>query len=266
MGLIFGSFINALVWRVHEQDQSKTKAKKAKYSITKGRSQCINCAHTLAAVDLIPVMSWILLRGKCRYCKKPISAQYPLVELLTASVFVISFSYWPHNFEVLGVIAFVGWLAALVVLIALMVYDLKWMLLPNRLVATTVALALVTQVFLALSLNKPMQLVGAVAGAAVLFGFFWALFEASKGKWIGGGDVKLAVGLGLLAGGILESVLLVFVASLLGTIISSPLLSSKKLSVKSKIPFGPFLIIAAVVVFLFGSSFINWYKNKILYL
>ena len=94
LGLVFGSFVNAFAWRLHEQESLLEKKKKpsakqlAKLSIVKGRSMCPECKHELAAKDLIPVFSWITLKGKCRYCGKPISWQYPAVELATALLFV----------------------------------------------------------------------------------------------------------------------------------------------------------------------------------
>src|SRR5579871_5847178 len=94
VGLAAGSFVNALVWRVHEQSKKK---KSAELSILKGRSMCPRCKHELAASDLIPVLSWLWLRGKCRYCQKPISPQYPVVELAVALVFVSSYFWWPGN-------------------------------------------------------------------------------------------------------------------------------------------------------------------------
>src|SRR3989344_6490262 len=117
LGLAFGSFVNALVWRLHEQEErAKSKEQRRKkgkakntaklsshtsvlsskdLSILKGRSMCPSCKHGLAAKDLVPVLSWLTLRGKCRYCHKPISIQYPLVELITATLFVISYLLWP---------------------------------------------------------------------------------------------------------------------------------------------------------------------------
>src|SRR4051812_13278636 len=91
-GLCLGSFVNALVWRVHEQEAAKKPNKKL--SVLNGRSMCPHCEHELAAKDLIPVLSWLSLGGKCRYCHKPISKQYPLVELLTALLVVGSYIWW----------------------------------------------------------------------------------------------------------------------------------------------------------------------------
>src|SRR5690348_8244818 len=107
LGLGLGSFVNALVWRLHEQElaEEEPKHKRAKgkarqlsakeLSIVSGRSMCPDCHHELAPQDLIPVLSWLWLRGKCRYCSKPISWQYPLVELVTAALFIVSYLSWP---------------------------------------------------------------------------------------------------------------------------------------------------------------------------
>jgi leader peptidase (prepilin peptidase)/N-methyltransferase len=105
---------------------------------------------------------------------------------------------------------------------------------------------------------------GALGGAAVLSGLFYALFTLSKGKWIGFGDVKLAVALGLLAGGVLEATLLLFAASVLGMLVSLPLLLSGKANRKSLVPFGPFLLAGMVVTQLFGSDIIVWYTDLLL--
>src|SRR5476651_645529 len=127
-GLCLGSFVNALVWRLHEQDKKQAK----NLSILNGRSMCPNCKHELAAKDLVPVLSWLSLRGKCRYCGKPISVQYPLVEMVTSGLFVASYLWWPEVLHGAQVAAFGLWLALLVGLMALLVYDLRWFLLPNR--------------------------------------------------------------------------------------------------------------------------------------
>src|SRR5690242_5933733 len=102
LGLCAGSFVNALVWRLHEwQEPSKSK-KKTNLSLLKGRSVCPDCRHTLAWHDLIPVVSWMALRGKCHYCGKAISAQYPVVELIGGSVFALSYIFWPETIHLGG--------------------------------------------------------------------------------------------------------------------------------------------------------------------
>lgn len=258
VGLAAGSFVNALVWRLYEQ--SKAKKSRSDLSIISGRSMCPNCRHTLRSADLIPVLSWISLRGKCRYCHKPISWQYPLVELLTASLFIVSFWLWPFGWAAAGIVAFGLWLLCLVMLVALAVYDIHWMLLPNRLVYPLMGLSFALAALLSLAKADLYQFGMALLGGLALSGLFWLLFQLSGGCWIGGGDVKLAVALGLIAGGILPSILLLFIASLFGSLVAVPLLvQGRKLT--SRVPFGPFLIAATVIVFWWGAAMINWYSQ-----
>jgi len=143
LGFCFGSFDNALTWRLRELSKPKKQrvASVAELSIAKGRSMCPNCQHTLAWYDLVPVVSWLSVAGRCRYCHMPIAVQYPLVELATARLFVLSYHYWPLPIEGSQLAAFVIWLLLLIGLMALLVYDLRWMLLPNKLVYPLTGLA-----------------------------------------------------------------------------------------------------------------------------
>lgn len=270
LGLCFGSFVNALVWRMHEQSKpkAKRKASDSKLSLAKGRSMCVHCGHELGASDLVPVLSWLSLRGKCRYCKKPISWQYPIVELITALLFIISYLYWPDfqdfqggTLEIAGVVGFVVWLICLVGFMALIVYDLRWMLLPNKIIFPLLGLAGAGAVTNSALSGSIEPLVSSVAGMAVGGGLFYILFQLSSGKWIGGGDVKLGFLLGLLLGAPSLSFLMLFIASLLGSLVSIPLLISKKVGPKTRIPFGPFLISSAIIVQLFGEHIISWYLD-----
>ena len=102
LGLCFGSFINAFVFRLHEKTNKQYS--NINLSIVNGRSICPNCKHELIPLDLVPIVSWLLLKGKCRYCSKSISAQYPLVEFTTALLFLCSYIYWPYAFGASGVI------------------------------------------------------------------------------------------------------------------------------------------------------------------
>lgn len=264
LGLCLGSFVNALVWRLHEQDKPKAQRAKANLSITKGRSVCVHCKHVLGPLDLIPFISWVWLRGKCRYCKKPISWQYPAVEVLTATLFAVSYVAWPYGFDTLGTFQLVVWLGLLVVLIALAVYDLKWMLLPDRLTLPLIVVAGAQAVLLAIGHADAWYIAQAVIGAVCLGGLFYALFTVSGGTWIGGGDVKLGAVLGLLVGGPVPSLLLLFFASLLGCIATLPLLVTGRRALTRKVPFGPFLIVATIIVYLGGGAIIAWYKELLL--
>ena len=259
--------MNALIWRIHEQDEgSRAKLSKKKQltkhdlSIWHGRSMCVSCHHTLAWYDLLPVISWIQLKGKCRYCQKAISIQYPAVELLTVGLFVLS--YYALSVPLWGLVA---WLLTLTGLIALAVYDLRWMILPTRLVYV---LYIPSVVFVVITTrNNPHFLLSAfytLLSALLLGGLFWLLFQVSGGKWIGGGDVRLGYLLGLLAMTPVKTTLLLFLASLLGTMVALPLLATHKSQLKAKLPFGPFLIAAAIIVVLYGANILSWY-NQLIY-
>ncbi|HUC95914.1 MAG TPA: prepilin peptidase, partial [Candidatus Saccharimonadia bacterium] len=153
-GLIFGSFINAFVWRINVKTK-KINKNKVELSILKGRSMCPDCRHQLSALDLIPLLSWVGLRGKCRYCKKPISYQYPLVELLTALLFLLSYIYWPYKLDFLGYSLFAIWLIIILYFVSLAIYDIKYKLLPNIMVyvANYLILAFVIIQFIFQSFN-----------------------------------------------------------------------------------------------------------------
>jgi prepilin signal peptidase PulO-like enzyme (type II secretory pathway) len=264
LGLALGSFVNALVWRIHQQEKGKSKKGKAEYSIRSGRSMCIHCKHTLSAKDLIPVVSWVWLRGKCRYCKKPISWQYPLVEISTALLFAFSYMFWPGNSDTAGAISFAAWLILLTGFVALAVYDLKWMLLPNRIIFPLYGVAAAYTLLLSVAAGSLKPIASTLWGVIIGGGLFYVLFQVSHGKWIGGGDVKLGFLLGAVVGGPANAVLMLFLASLLGVMASLPLLLSGKVSRTTRVPFGPFLIAAAIIVQLLGEGLIDWYLELVI--
>jgi len=266
VGLCLGSFVNALVWRLHEQAEETDKKKPNKaylkrLSISKGRSMCSHCHHELAAKDLIPVISWLALRGKCRYCRKPIPDS-PLVELLTATLFIVSYIYWPEVLQGWQTAIFGLWLAIVVGLVALTVYDIRWFLLPNKLIYPLVAIALAQAAIVVGISADPLKTVVNISLAILVGGgIFYLIFQISQGKWIGGGDVRLGWLLGLIVGTPAKSLLFIFIAAIAGTLVSVPLLASGRLKRNAVIPFGPFLILGAVITVLFGSSILDWYQN-----
>jgi leader peptidase (prepilin peptidase) / N-methyltransferase len=263
LGLLLGSFINAAVWRFYLANHAskKTKIPKGDLSITKGRSMCVHCGHQLAWYDLLPILSWLSLRGKCRYCGKLISPQYPLVELATELLFALSYLSFSPVSSLWQWAEFVVWLTVCVGFTFLFVYDLKYMLLPDKIVFPLTGLYFAYFAINALLNGGPI--LQPLLGSVLLFGFFWVLFQVSAGKWIGGGDVKLALLLGLLGGSIVGSLLMLFLASLLGTLVAVPLMATKKAKAASKIPFGPFLIIATIIVYLQGSALTDAYLRLI---
>jgi prepilin signal peptidase PulO-like enzyme (type II secretory pathway) len=261
LGLCLGSFANALVWRLNEQSKGK---KNDELSITKGRSMCPHCKHELSAKDLVPVVSWISLGGKCRNCSKPIHWQYPLVEAATASLFVVSYLLWPEELSGVQLIHFTVWLICIVGFISLTIFDIRYMLLPNKIIFPLIGLVALGTLLAAL-LNSDLNIIfEKLLGGLIGGGIFYILFQLSDGGWIGGGDVKLGFLLGVIVGGPELAFLMLFVASLLGTIFSLPLMASGKLTPKTRIPFGPFLIIGGIVAQLFGSKLVEIYTGSLL--
>lgn len=256
LGICLGSFINALTWRLHQ-----------KKDWVNGRSQCPLCGHALAAFDLIPILSWLILRCRCRYCHQAISKQYPLVELATGLIFALSYIYWPADISEPGQkILLITYLASLVGLIALLLYDLKWMLLPNGLIYPSLLVAGVGEALYLIfyATDKPIFVLNWFFSVVIASGLFFLLFIISEGKWIGFGDVRL----GLITGTLLhlpsKSLLMIFLASVLGLIFVLPSLLRGQRRLTARLPFGPFLIISTAICMLFGASFINWYSGLLI--
>ena len=249
LGISLGSFVNAAVWRI-----------KVKKDIVHDRSECVHCHHKLSAADLVPVFSWLLLGGKCRYCRKPISIQYPIVELIVMLYFVVSYLVWPH--ELVGVHAWIDfglWLSYGVGLAILFVYDLKWFMLPDKVVWPLVALGAVDFINRGLWLGwTPQQFIFELIPALMaIAGFYYVLHVFSKGAWIGFGDVKLGIFMGLALGW-QHALLCLFLANVLGCLTIIPGLATGKLKHDSRIPFGPFLILGFVIAGLWGGALIAW--------
>lgn len=265
LGLCFGSFVNAVVWRVHEQAKPKKQQKTSSknLSILTGRSMCPNCKHILATKDLIPVLSWLQLRGKCRYCHKKFD-DTPITELVLPALFILSYAYWPLVWDDKGIMIFVFWLVLLVGLLAMIIYDARWLLLPDRITYPMFSLVITQMLIVAVFFDGGMETVKrGLAGALIGGGIFYLIFQVSKGKWIGGGDVKLGTVLGLIVGGPASALLMLFVASCLGSATAIPLLITGRATSKTRLPFGPFLIASTIIVYLFGAGLITWYKRQI---
>ena len=255
-GLILGSFVNALVWRTYVGK-----------NVARGRSQCPTCGHQLAAKDLIPLLSWLMLRGRCRYCQAKISLQYPLVELVAAIIFTLSYVFWPGGVSGNGWLLFITWLLSATGLLALAVSDIRWMLLPNKILYPTFLIAAAGRLayIIGFEAGKPHALKQWLLAVIVSSGFFWLLFMVSSGRWIGYGDVRLGLITGTLLADPQKSALMIVLSSFVGTVFVVPLLALKHKSWGSKIPYGPFLMLAAAITLLFGTNIINWYKNLTLH-
>lgn len=254
LGLCFGSFIHAVVWRIHKGRD-----------FVKERSECEHCHHPLVTADLVPVFSWLFLGGKCRYCKKPILWHHPAIELAVGTLFVISYVVWPPLVTLQDWAIFIAWLAYIVGLVGLFIYDLRWMILPNEIVFSLMAIGLV-DVIIRLATTPNTSLVDVaqyfVFGLMSIGGLYGALYFISKGKWVGFGDVKLGLFMGLVLGWE-RGLLALMLANVIGFLVVVPGLLTKRLNRQSKVPFGPFLIVAFLIAGLFGHAIIQWYLNDL---
>lgn len=246
LGLCAGSFALAMTMRMY-----------ARKNWVNDRSQCDHCHKTLQAVDLIPLLSWISTGGKCRYCHKKLDRLYPAVELVTGVLFAISAVFWPYGFTASGIAVFALWLVMATLMVSLVVFDVKWMLLPDKLVYTLVALALSSKLFQVVYYQDLSRLSGLLAGVAVGAGLFAVLYIVSRGQYIGGGDVKFGLFYGVLLSSGFKSMLVICIGSLIGTLLVLPAIVTKKTSMTSQIPFGPSLITATFVMYIFGDRIVE---------
>lgn len=275
LGLAMGSFAGATVWRLRalqlkQEKKAGEKVSAKEYetlmpltekSFTSDRSRCLHCGHGLKWYDLIPLVSWLSTGGKCRYCKKFIGWFEPIIELGTALVFVLSYAFWPDGLVSMAeLLSFGMWLIALVMLVILFAYDLKWFLLPNYIVFPLIAIGAIIAIINLLTTPDPLgYLVGLIASAGILSGLYLLLWLISKGAWVGFGDVKLGLGLALLLGQWQLAFVALFMANIIGCLIVLPGMLSGKLTRKTHVPLGPLLIAGGIIAMLFGHTIINWY-------
>jgi prepilin signal peptidase PulO-like enzyme (type II secretory pathway) len=250
-GLCLGSFAGAVVWRIHKGKDW-----------VRGRSQCQACGHELAAADLVPLFSYLALRGRCRYCKKPIPRDIFYIEVAGGLIFALSYLLWPQPLHHGQVVLLGTWLACSVGLLALFVYDLRWMLLPTGIVYVTAAIAAVGRAIYIIG-YEPDKMEAALlwlGSLGIAAGLFWLMYQVSD-RLIGGGDIRLGLITGTLLGVPAKSFLMIFLASIIGTVFMLPGLLRGKKGMSSQLPFGPFLIVATAIVLFWGQSFIDWYLN-----
>lgn len=235
LGLILGSFYNVIGLRIP-----------SKQSFTKGRSACPTCHHQLSWFELIPFFSYFFQRGRCRYCHHKISLIYPFIEITTGFLFAYSYLYFSFTYE------FVASLLLISLSMIILVTDLTSMLIPNKILLFFLPL------FIGVRIISPLDpwydaIIGALVGYTVLA----AIIILSQGG-MGGGDMKLFGMLGIILGW-KKILLTLFLASLLGAIIGIILLSTRRLNRKQPIPFGPYIIFAALVSYFFGNEIVIAY-------
>jgi prepilin signal peptidase PulO-like enzyme (type II secretory pathway) len=276
-GLVLGSFAGATVWRLRARQLlfdrragEKVDAKEWKQlkpltesRLSSDRSRCLHCGYTLRWYDLVPLISWLSLGGKCRNCRRPIGTFEPLIELGMAALFIISYLFWPFPIEDgVTIVLFASWLLASVGLVILFAYDRKWFLLPDSVNFSIIGVGLVSVLLTAVALDDwASVLLNALGSVAILSGLYLLLYVVSRGRWIGFGDVKLGLGLGLLLGDWQLAFLALFLANLIGCLIVIPLMVQGKVTRTTQVPFGPLLILGAIIAKLFGMTIIGWYLS-----
>lgn len=279
LGAILGSFAGAQIWRLRARQLVEDKKAGEKVDqkelkklsplikkISKDRSRCLSCGHELKWHDLIPVVSWVAGLGRCRYCKAFIGWTEILLELVMAGLFVASVAFWSGSLtDIWQVALLVLWLASLVLLAILFVYDLRWLLLPDVINIPFIVLGAIfagIKVCLAGGFSKNlMTLFGSIA---ILSGIYMVLYLFSKYRygedktWIGFGDVKLGLGLGLFLGNWLLAFAALFIANLIGTLLVLPSMVRGKLQATSRICFGPLLIVGFLLAWFFSRQILEW--------
>lgn len=280
IGVQLGSFAGATVWRLRARQLDEDKAAGEEYDhkeykhlkkligvkVRTDRSRCLHCDHQLAWYDLLPVVSWLQLRGKCRYCRKPIGVFEIGIEIAVALLFVLSYIFWPVDIGSTATIAqFALWLVALIGLVILFVYDAKWFLLPNLVMFPVIAIAAISAIITLAGSNDIVATALSILGSvAALSGLYYLLYVFSRGAWIGFGDIKLGLALGLLLADWRLGLLTLFLANVIGCLIVLPAMLAKKLSRTSHVPFGPMMIAAFVISTLFGMQILTWYMGGLL--
>jgi prepilin signal peptidase PulO-like enzyme (type II secretory pathway) len=274
-GLAVGSFLNVVIFRLSTENRSLAIARER---FSARRSRCPSCERVLAWYDLVPILSFMWLRGKCRYCQKPISWQYPLVELATGLLFVQIFNFQFSIFNEFSIsqLSIFDWLSLAYllflncVLLVVFVYDLKHYIIPDIIIFPAIIISFFWLCLSSLkighwSLIENWSLVignflGYLLAATVAAIFFLLIILITRGKGMGWGDVKLVFLMGLILGWpqILAALFLAFFA---GAVFGIGLIIVGKKQWQSQIPFGPFLVGGALIALFWEAQIMNFYRT-----
>jgi leader peptidase (prepilin peptidase)/N-methyltransferase len=240
LGLIVGSFLNVLIYRLP-----------LKKSIVFPSSHCPNCETHLKYYDLVPVFSYIFTKGKCRYCGEKISLQYPIVELLTGLLFLLTFLNYGLTSEF---IIFVILISSLIVVSFI---DIKYQIIPNEITFSFISLGLILSIIF-----NHISFINSLLGLVIPAGLLLLIAFIYK-KGMGIGDVKLIGMIGVFIGW-QYALISIFIGALFGSIYGIYMMVSGAMTRKTRIPFGPFISLGAVIMILFGNILINWYIGMLL--
>jgi len=244
-GLVLGSFLNVVIWRVPRRE-----------SIVKPRSHCPSCETQLSVRDNVPLVSWLLLRGRCRHCGASISVRYPLVEAFTGVLFAAVGARFSHSWALPAFLVLTG------ALIAISAIDLEHFIIPNRIVYPVGFAGVALLTFAALAERKWAPLERSLLGAVCAFAFFFTLHLVAP-RGMGFGDVRLSFVLGLFLGWLGWGDLVggIFTGFLLGAVIGILLIVLGGHGRKQHIPFGPFLAAGTMTFVLAGDQIVSWWHG-----
>jgi len=246
-GLCVGSFLNVVIYRVPLQ-----------MSLASPGSHCTSCGYSLRWYDNIPVLSWLMLGGKCRKCREPISVRYTLVELANTVLWLLcAVLFWEKSPVYACMAAFVCSL-----LICIFFIDLEHMLIFNRF-TIFVAVSGVVAAFFDNYTHPLDHLWGALAGGGVFMGLYFGAIRILQKEGLGFGDVKLAAAAGLLLGW-QKLILAMLIASVVGSVVLVVLNRLRSEDKGKEYPFGPFIVAGMLVAMLFGTPILNWYVGLLL--
>lgn len=248
LGILVGSFLNTVIWRLEK-----------KKSFLRGRSHCPDCNAQLAAKDLVPIISWLSLRGRCRYCQGQISPRYLIIELSTGLIFVGSFIFIIQNlaFPSLADPVFLKLVLLWIIssfLIVIFTVDLRTNLILNRTLIYLIPFVLAWTL-----IDRGLEgIMGSLIGLLVAGILFWILVIVSGEKWMGAGDAKFALVIGFLVSWPVVMVLLTF-AFLGGALVGITMMLSGKANRKTALPFGTFLAAATWIALIYGEQIANYF-------
>ena len=254
LGTALGSLLSVIIHRIEHQEKG----------IIIGRSRCPHCRKTLASADLVPIFSYIYLRGKCRYCNKKISPMYFFLEITSALVLILIYLKFPfagtpgaasYFFDTAMALKFSLYAINSILLIGIFFHDLQYSKIPDIFIWPFVIVSLANNIA-----NKSSSFPDLLIACAIALVFFGGQRLLSKGNWLGEGDVYVSIGMALLFGWKLFIVAIVL-TYLAGGIIGFALLAMRKVEQKSKIPFAPFMVFGTFATILYGQEILNWYAN-----
>lgn len=253
IGAAVGSFASVVIYRLHSK----------KKGIFLGKSQCAECETPLSSVDLVPIISYLTLRGKCRYCSKEISYMYPLLELVMGALFALLFLKFPFfdsalHFSGINLGMYLLYAFYTFALICTFFYDLHYVKISDEILLPAILIAFIATI----ATPHTPHIFDALIGAGIAVAFFGLQILISRGTWIGMGDLRVGALMGAILGWQLTIVAL-FLSYLIGSIVAIIVAVKKKKFTGVKIPFAPLLVTGTFVTIFFGKEIMQWYLSTL---